>query len=99
VAWDSALTYDMIVSQPVVHDLARIMVPTRLIIGIRDRTALGRNLAAPGVQKSMGDYTVLGKRAQREIPGAQLVEIPGVGHVPQVEAFPAFEKALLEFLR
>jgi hypothetical protein len=27
------------------------------------------------------------------------VEIPGVGHVPQVEAFPAFEKALLEFLR
>ena len=99
VAWDSALTYDMIVSQPVVHDLARIRVPTRLIIGTRDRTALGRNLAPPDVQKSMGDYTVLGKRARREIPGAQLVEIPGVGHVPQVEAFPAFERALLEFLR
>jgi pimeloyl-ACP methyl ester carboxylesterase len=42
---------------------------------------------------------VLGKRARREIRGAQLVEIPGVGHVPQVEAFPAFERALLEFLR
>ena len=82
-----------------VHDLPRVRVPTRLIIGTRDRTALGRPLAASQVQKTMGDYTTLGKRTQERIPGAELVEIPGVGHVPQVEAFPAFEKALLEFLR
>jgi pimeloyl-ACP methyl ester carboxylesterase len=99
VAWDSALLYDMILSQPVVHDLPRVHVPTRLVIGTRDRTALGRPLATPDVQKTMGDYTTLGKRAQERIPGAELVEIPGVGHCPQVEAFPAFEKALLEFLR
>jgi pimeloyl-ACP methyl ester carboxylesterase len=99
VAWDSALLYDMILTQPVVHDLPRLRVPTRLIIGTRDRTALGRPFATPEVQKTMGDYTTLGKRAQRQIPSAELVEIPGVGHVPQVEAFPAFEKALLEFLR
>jgi pimeloyl-ACP methyl ester carboxylesterase len=99
VAWDSALTYDMIFTQPVVHDLPRIGVPTRLIIGTRDRTALGRALAAPEVQKTMGDYTTLGQRTRQRIPGAELVELPGIGHVPQVEAFPAFEKALLEFLR
>jgi pimeloyl-ACP methyl ester carboxylesterase len=99
VAWDSALTYDMILSQPVVYELPRVRAPTLLVIGTRDRTALGRPLAAPEVQKTMGDYTTLGKRAQERIPGAALVEIPGVGHVPQVEAFPAFEKALLEFLR
>ncbi|HET7753196.1 MAG TPA: alpha/beta hydrolase [Anaeromyxobacteraceae bacterium] len=99
IAWDSALTYDMIVTQPVVNDFPRIRVPTRLIIGTRDRTAIGRQLAPPDVQKTMGDYTTLGKRTQQRIPGSQLVEIPGIGHVPQVEAFPAFEKALLEFVR
>ncbi len=98
IAWVSALTYDMIFSQPVVHDLPRVRVPTRLIIGTRDRTALGRPLATPEVLKTMGDYTRLGRQAQALIPGAQLVELAGVGHVPQVEAFPAFEKALLEFV-
>lgn len=99
VAWVSALTYDMIFTQPVVADLPRLRVPTRLVIGLRDRTALGRPLARPEVQKTMGDYARLGKAARDRIPGADLVELPGVGHVPQVEAFPAFERALLEFLR
>ncbi|ABS25784.1 alpha/beta fold hydrolase [Anaeromyxobacter sp. Fw109-5] len=99
MAWISALTYDMVFTQPIVPHLGRVRVPTLLVIGLRDRSAPGRPLAAPEVQKTMGDYTRLGKDTQRRIPGAALVELPGVGHVPQVEAFPAFEKALLEFLR
>jgi pimeloyl-ACP methyl ester carboxylesterase len=99
MAWISALTYDMVFTQPIVEHLSRLRVPTRLVIGLRDRSAPGRSLAAPEVQKTMGDYTRLGKQTQQRIPGAELVELPGVGHVPQVEAFPAFEKALLEFLR
>lgn len=99
VAWASALTYDMIMTQPVVHDLPSLRVPTRLVIGLRDRTALGRNLARPEVAATMGDFTRLGRAAKNAIPGAQLVELPGVGHVPQVEAFPKWEAALLEFLR
>jgi pimeloyl-ACP methyl ester carboxylesterase len=99
VAWDSALTTDMIFTQPIVHDLPRIRAPTLLIIGLRDRTALGKAFARPEVARTMGDYTRLGKEAQRRIPGAKLVELSGVGHVPQVEAFPAFEQALLGFIR
>jgi pimeloyl-ACP methyl ester carboxylesterase len=99
VAWDSALTYDMIFTQPVVHDLPRLRVPTRLVIGTRDHSAVGRPLAPPEVQRTMGDYAALGKRTRDRIPGAELVELAGVGHVPQVEAFPAFEKALLDFVR
>ncbi|MFB6261779.1 MAG: alpha/beta fold hydrolase, partial [Thiohalorhabdaceae bacterium] len=38
----SALTYDMIFTQPVVHEFPDLQVPTRLIIGQRDRTALGK---------------------------------------------------------
>jgi pimeloyl-ACP methyl ester carboxylesterase len=99
VAWDSALTTDMIFTQPLVPKLARIQVPTLLIIGTRDRTALGKPFAPPEVQRTMGDYQQLGKITRDRIPGARLVELPGVGHAPQVEAFPDFERALLAFLR
>jgi len=99
VAWNSALTTDMIFTQPLVPKMSRIRVPTLLIIGTRDRTAPGKPFAPPEVQKAMGDYEKLGKITQERIPGSLLVEIPGVGHAPQVEAFPSFEKALLGFLR
>jgi pimeloyl-ACP methyl ester carboxylesterase len=36
--------------------------------------------------------------ARDAIPGAQLVELASVGHVPQVEAFDQFSDALLRFL-
>ncbi len=98
VAWDAALTTDMIFTQPIVPKLSRIRAPTLLVIGTRDRTAPGRALAPPEVRKGMGDYGKLGKLTQERIAGSRLVELPGVGHVPQVEAFPAFERALLDFL-
>jgi pimeloyl-ACP methyl ester carboxylesterase len=99
VAWVSALTYDMIFTQPVIQDFSRIRVPTRLIIGTRDRTALGRKFALPQTAASMGNYALLGKQARDLVPGAQLIELPGIGHVPQVEAFPQYRNALLKFLR
>jgi len=99
VAWNSALTTDMIFTQPLVPKMSRIRAATLLIIGTRDRTAPGKPFAPPEVQKTMGDYEKLGKITQERIPGSRLVELPGVGHAPQVEAFPSFEKALLGFVR
>jgi pimeloyl-ACP methyl ester carboxylesterase len=98
VAWASALTYDMIFTQPVVYELPLIGVPTLLIIGQRDRTALGRAWAPKNVAATLGDYPALGRKAAAAIPGSKLVEIPAVGHLPQVEAFDAFAQALSEFL-
>lgn len=98
IAWVSALTYDMIFTQPVVHEFPRLQTPTLLIIGVRDRTALGKNLVTPEVAKQLGDYDRLGEEAARVIPNATLVELEGVGHVPQYEAFDAYLKALLSFL-
>ena len=88
----------MIYTQPVVYEFPRINVPTLLVIGQRDRTALGRAWAAKDVAATLGDYPALGKRAAAAIPGATLVEIPGVGHLPQVEAFEAYAGALARFL-
>jgi len=98
VAWASALTYDMIYTQPVVYEFPRLKVPTLLVIGQRDRTALGRAWVSKDVAATLGDYPALGKRAAAAIPGAALVEIPGVGHLPQVEAFEAYSQALAQFL-
>jgi pimeloyl-ACP methyl ester carboxylesterase len=95
----SALTYDMIYTQPVVQDLPRLAVPTLLIIGQADRTTLGRGALSPEVLATLGRYPELGRRAQATIPGARLVELAGVGHIPHLEAPDRFEAALLEFLK
>lgn len=97
VAWNAALTADMIVTQPVVHDFPRIAVPTLLVIGQRDRTALLKDRARD--KAAMGDYPALGKRTAAAIPGAQLVAIEGAGHLPQLEQFDAYAQALLAFIR
>jgi len=95
----SALTYDMIYTQPVVQDLPRISVPTLLIIGQADRTTLGRGALPPEVLATLGRFHELGRRSQAAIPGARLVEIEGVGHIPHLESAERFLAALLAFLK
>ena len=95
----SALTYDMIYTQPVVQDLPRLAVPTLLIIGQADRTTLGRGALPPDVLVTMGRYPELGRRAQAAIPGAKLAELEGVGHIAHLEAPERFHTALLAFLK
>lgn len=94
----SALTSDMVMNQPVIYEFPDVKSPTLLIIGERDRTALGRNLVSEEVAKTMGQYQDLGKAAAAAIPGAKLVALPGIGHCPQVEAFDDYFKALSDFL-
>ena len=88
----------MIFTQPVCYEFDKIRVPTLLIIGQLDRTALGKNLVPDSVGRTMGNYPVLGRMTQAKIPNSRLVEIPGVGHVPHVEAFDEFIQALSRFL-
>lgn len=99
IAWNSALTYDMIFTQPVVYEFKNITAPALLIIGTRDRTALGKPLVSDDVRKTMGLYNELGKRTQKEITNAKLVEIENVGHLPHIEKFDAFISPLIAFLK
>ena len=99
VAWDSALLYDMIYTQPVVYELGALRMPVLLIIGDKDTTAIGKELASPEVRASLGNYPVLGKTAAAQIPHAKLVEFPDLGHSPQIQAPERFHKALLAWLQ
>lgn len=98
IAWNSALTYDMIFTQPVVYEFPEITAPTLLIIGQRDKTALGKNLVSEEVRKTMGNYPELGKKTKNAIPGSQLVELDGIGHMPHIEAYDQFIQPLMDFL-
>ena len=73
-------------------------MPVLLIIGQRDRTAIGKVWAPPEVKPKLGNYRELGRRAQAAIPDARLVAIDDAGHLPQVEAFDRYRSALEEFL-
>ena len=98
VAWNSALIYDMIFTQPVFYELPNLNVPTVLMIGDADTTAIGSDIASPEVKAKIGHYDVLGKQAAKLIPGSRLVEFPGMGHAPQMEDPAGFNKALIEQL-
>jgi pimeloyl-ACP methyl ester carboxylesterase len=98
VAWNSALLYDMIYTQPVVYEFERLKVPTLLLIGQKDTTAIGKDLLPPEVAARLGHYPALGRRAAQRIPGARLVEFPDLGHAPQIQDPEAFHAALLQGL-
>ncbi len=98
IAWVSALTYDMIFTQPVLYEFGQLEMPTLLIIGDRDRTALGKNLVDPAVAETMGLYGELAKKTRDAIPNSKLVLLEGIGHIPQYEAWDRYIAALLDFL-
>ena len=99
IAWNSALLYDMIFTQPVCYEFDKIKTPTLLIIGQRDRTALGKNKAPANIQEQLGNYPVLGKETAKKISNSKLVEIDKVGHLPHIEAYDQFIGPLLAFLK
>jgi pimeloyl-ACP methyl ester carboxylesterase len=98
VAWNSALLYDMIYTQPVVYELGDLTMPVLLMIGDKDTTAIGKNFAPASIRPTLGNYPVLGKEAAARIPHAKLLEFPDLGHAPQIQDPEAFHKALLENL-
>jgi len=100
VAMINAQTTDMIFTQPVVYEFRNLKVPTFLIIGTRDRTAIGKNnVADKNVREKMGQYQLLGKETQKKIAGSKLAELENVGHMPHIEAFERFITLLKKYLK
>jgi pimeloyl-ACP methyl ester carboxylesterase len=96
--WNQALTFDMIFSQPVLYELDRLAMPVLLVIGELDRAAPFRESAYPALAARLGNYPELARAAAKRIPHVNLVELPGVGHVPQIEAPERFNQVLVHAL-
>lgn len=99
VAWNSALIYDMIFTQPVYYEFKDLQTPTTLMIGTADTTAIGSDIAPPAVKAKLGHYNLLGKEVTKLIPHANLIEFPGLGHAPQMEQPAQFNQALIKALQ
>jgi len=93
VAWNNALTYGPIFSENIVDRLSQITNKTYLIIGTRDKTGPGRGWLKAGTSRKLGEYKELGKNAQSLIEGSVLIELDGLGHMPQYEDYSTFIKA------
>lgn len=99
IAWNAALTTDMIITQPVCYEFENIKAPTLLIIGQRDRTALVNSKTPEEIKSILGNYPELGKLIAKKIPASQLIEIENVGHLPHIESYQKFITPLLLFLK
>lgn len=99
VAWHSALTFVMIVDQPVLYEFPNLKVPTLLMIGEKDTTAIGRDLAPEPLKSALGNYRAMSLKTIKLIPGARLVLFPDLGHAPHVQNPQRFQTALLNSLK
>ncbi len=92
----SALTLDMIFTQPVIEEFDQLQVPTALILGTRDRTAPGRANKKQGVARELGRYDLLGAEVKARNKAIKVAELKDIGHLPHIEAFDRFKKAFFE---
>ena len=94
VAWAQARTADMVLTQPVLYQFAQLEMPVTLLIGDRDRTAIGRDLVKDEIGAKMGDYTTLGDRTLERLRDGELILFEGIGHMPHIEAPDRYLEAL-----
>lgn len=92
VAWNAALTYGPIFSDDIVVKFEKIKAKTVLILGTRDRTGPGRGWMRKGVKRKLGQYHKLGKELKKQNPKLKLIELEGLGHMPQFENYKRFAK-------
>jgi pimeloyl-ACP methyl ester carboxylesterase len=74
-------------------------MPVLLIVGEQDRTTPLRAYAPAEVAAKMGNYAVMARQACAEARDCRVMVLPGLGHVPHLEAPESFNGKLLDFLR
>lgn len=98
VAWNSALTYDMVLTQPVFYEFENLQVPTLLLIGEKDNTAVGKNLVAEDKRAELGNYPKISREVSDKITNATLITFKDLGHSPQIQDPDRFHQSLMEHL-
>ncbi|MDQ3021783.1 MAG: hypothetical protein M3R36_14610 [Bacteroidota bacterium] len=89
----------MIYEQPVVYEFQNIVAPLFFIIGLEDRTIIGKDMLSKEIQDSHGQVALLARDLAKIIPGASVIEFPGVGHIPHIQEPDLFMNAVNSILK
>ncbi|KAM4059740.1 alpha/beta hydrolase fold domain-containing protein [Hirsutella rhossiliensis] len=95
---NQAQIIDMVLTSPVSHLFGDIKPRTLLIVGDKDKTAIGSQWAPPDVARTLGHFDVLGPQVARQIPRCALRRFADMGHAPQVSDPERFHEVLLAWV-
>ncbi|KEY71017.1 hypothetical protein S7711_10394 [Stachybotrys chartarum IBT 7711] len=89
---------DSVLTGPVVPYFQDLLPRTLLIVGERDRTAIGSGWAPPEVAQRLGRFDVLGPRVAAQLRNGQLLSYPDLGHAPHISHPDIVHRDLLDWL-
>ncbi|EGM79640.1 Putative hydrolase or acyltransferase of alpha/beta superfamily [Rheinheimera sp. A13L] len=99
VAWNSALTAEMIFTQPVLYEFNQLKMPVLLMIGELDNTAIAKDIAPAELKPTLGNYAKLGPATVKAMPNASLVTFADLGHSPHIQDPERFHQQLMKELQ
>ncbi|KAK2596198.1 hypothetical protein QQS21_006403 [Conoideocrella luteorostrata] len=95
---NQAQIVDMVLTSPVAHYFGDIKPRTLLVVGDKDKTAIGAQWSPPEVAAKLGHFDVLGPQVAKQLPNGELHRFADLGHAPQISDPVAFHSVLLKFL-
>ena len=99
IAWNNALTYNPIFTDPISEEFTQLRTDTYLILGTRDTTAPGAGWMKSGVTRKLGRYDKLGAEVNKLNPQKiKVIELKGLGHMPQFEDYKTFSSVFFSLL-
>ncbi|KAM3545218.1 hypothetical protein ARSEF1564_001852 [Beauveria bassiana] len=95
---NQAQIVDMVLTSPVAHYFGDLRPKTLLIVGDKDKTAIGSQWSPPDVAAKLGHFDVLGPLVASQLPNGQLHQFKDLGHAPQLSDPSAFHSVMIDFL-
>lgn len=96
---NQARIVDMVLTSPIAHYFGDIKPRTLLIVGNKDKTAIGAQWSPPAVAAKLGRFDILGPEVAKQLQNGELYQFPNLGHAPQLSDPSNFHKVLLAFLK
>lgn len=90
---------DMVLTQPVAPHFEELEAPTLLMIGEKDKTAIGAGWSPPEVAEKLGRFDELGPEVVGRLKNGELIRFPKLGHAPQISHPELFHEKLLGWLK
>ncbi|KAK3185250.1 hypothetical protein K4F52_005950 [Lecanicillium sp. MT-2017a] len=95
---NQAQIVDLVLTSPVAPYFGDLKPKTLLIVGDKDKTAIGAQWAPPEVAAKLGHFDELGPEVAAQIPNSQLHRFADLGHAPQISDPDRFHAVVLGFL-